>query len=185
MRNFVTRSAMIAGIAAAIALTGSLANAQSKPPFGTPEDAAYAKDIWTALTAANLVGANAINVRPFEGNEPHGSIQQVLDSKIKVRGRTARVIVKRNYGGKGVTVQSVYDNPSKNLGAVTVMFKREKGYDPEDLDWMWVKFKGDGSLHKNPKGMLLAGRVAKGADVGCIACHKAAGGADMETLTAK
>ncbi len=35
---------------------------------------------------------------------------------------------------------------------------------------------------KNPKGMLLAGRVAKGMKKGCIACHTVLGGADLEVL---
>lgn len=186
-KKLVTIS-LLSGLATAIAVVGTAANAGKKmmhPPFGSKADAAYAADIWKAMKAVHLVGPNAINVRPYEGNHPHGAIQQVLDSKIKVRGRMARVILKRNFGGKGVTVQSVYDNPTKNMGAITVMFKREKGYDPEDLDWMWIKYKPDGSLHKNPKGMMLAGKVAKGMEKGCIACHKAAGGADLETLTEK
>jgi len=33
-------------------------------------------------------------------------------------------------------------------------------------------------LDKNPKGMQLAGRVAKGAEKGCIACHGSAPGDD-------
>ncbi len=32
----------------------------------------------------------------------------------------------------------------------------------------------------NPKGMKLAGRVAKGMDQGCIACHRSVGGDDLE-----
>ena len=32
---------------------------------------------------------------------------------------------------------------------------------------------------KNPKGMSLAGRVAKGMPAGCIACHSNAGGGDF------
>ena len=36
----------------------------------------------------------------------------------------------------------------------------------------------EGSLDQNPKGIPLAGRVAKGMDQGCIACHKAAPGGD-------
>ena len=50
------------------------------------------------------------------------------------------------------------------------MYKRP-GYDPENQDWFWVKYLPDGALDKNPAGMSLAGRVAKGADQGCIACH--------------
>ncbi len=59
------------------------------------------------------------------------------------------------------------------------MFKREKGYDTENKDWFWVKYKPNGSLHMNPKKMKLAGRIARGADKGCIACHKGADGDDM------
>lgn len=185
MSKTLLKFSVIAGFAATIAVVGTIANAQMKPPFGSPAEVAYSKDIWTAMKAAKLVGPGAINVRPFEGNQPHGAIQQVLDAKINVRGRMARVIIKRNHGGKGISVQSVYDNPDKDLKAITIMFKREKGYDAEDLDWMWVKYKPDGSLHTNPKGMMLAGKIAKGMDKGCIACHKAAGGADLETLTEK
>jgi cytochrome c peroxidase len=36
----------------------------------------------------------------------------------------------------------------------------------------------DGSLDENDNGMAMAGRVAKGADKGCIACHAKAKGDD-------
>ncbi len=62
-------------------------------------------------------------------------------------------------------------DPGKHLGAITVMFRREAGYDEDNQNWFWVKYLPDGSLDKNAKGMALAGMVAKGADVGCIACH--------------
>lgn len=154
-------------------------------PFGGEEDVNFAKQLWEVLEKEKLVGKNRINIRPFEGNEPHGSIQQVAATSVSVAGRSARVVVKANHGGKDASIESVYDNPNKFLGAYTVMFKREKGYDADNQDWFWAKFKPSGELDKNPKNMLLAGRVAKGADKGCIACHKAAGGADMETLTEK
>ena len=66
--------------------------------------------------------------------------------------------------------------------AVTVM-QRLQGYDPDNHDWFWVKYAPDGSILKNPKGMLLAGRVAKGnKKKGCVACHRAAPGGDMVYL---
>jgi hypothetical protein len=58
------------------------------------------------------------------------------------------------------------------------MFKRETGYDADNQDWFWVKYKANGELHTNDKGMQLAGRVAKGKPKGCIACHTAAPGGD-------
>jgi hypothetical protein len=154
-------------------------------PFGGKQDASFAKKIWDALAAKHIVGPDRINVRPFEGHEPHGAIQQVWGTTVTIDGRTAKVLVKANHGGKGASVQSVYDNPNKYLGAYTVMFKREKGFDPENKDWFWAKYTPKGTLAKNPKGMMLAGRVAKGMDKGCIACHSGAGGEDLETLTEK
>ena len=88
------------------------------------------------------------------------------------------VLVKRNYGGDGVSKTAVADNPGKFLKAITVMFKRN-GYDAETRDWFWVKYNPDGSLAKNPAGMMLAGKVAKGKPKGCIACHTAAPGDDF------
>ena len=133
-----------------------------------------------------LVGENSIKVRPFEGNEPHGAIQEVLATTTTIDGHTGRLLVKRNHGGKeDLSVEEVYDNPTKNLVAITIMFKREAGYDEENKDWFWAKYLPDGTLDKNPKGMQLAGRVAKGADTGCIACHVAAGGEDLQVLTSE
>ncbi|MGB1257375.1 MAG: cytochrome P460 family protein, partial [Thiolinea sp.] len=103
-----------------------------------------------------------------------------------VDGHSGQLIVKRNHGGKdGLTVKEVFDEPDKYLAAVTIMFKRETGYDADNQDWFWAKYNAEGELDKNPKGMLLAGRVAKGGNQGCIACHTALGGKDMITLTSE
>jgi hypothetical protein len=147
-------------------------------PFGGPDDVKYSQALWKALVKAKLAGAGSIKGTPYTGQHPHGAILDTLDSTIKVKGTTGAVIIKRNYGGPGVSKQAVADNPDKFLKAVTVMFKRA-GYDPDDKDWFWVKFKPDGSLHVNPKNMKLAGMVAKGKPKGCIACHKAAPGGDF------
>lgn len=173
--------------ACGLALGGglSLAYAQNAP-FGNAEDVEYATKLWQIMLDQKLVGENSIKVRPFEGNEPHGTIQEVLATTTTVDGQSGRLLVKRNHGGKeDLSVEEVYDDPLANLAAITIMFKRESGYDTENQDWFWAKYLPSGELDKNPKGMQLAGRVAKGADQGCIACHTALGGADLETLTSK
>ncbi len=154
-------------------------------PFGNTEDISYAKSIWNALSQAHLVGYDSIQAVPYDGQSPHGKVLVTLDSEITVHNNQAGpngdegvVIIKRNYGGSGITKKTVADDPDKNLKAITVMFKR-KGFDPEDKDWFWVKFKADGGIHTNPKGMVLAGKVAKGMPKGCIACHSAAPGGDF------
>lgn len=148
--------------------------------FGGSSDVAFAKQLWSSMRNYRLVGEKRINVQPFEGNEPHGAIQQVLEREIKVGKRSGRVIVKVNHMAKDV--KSVYAEPNKFIGAYTVMFKKPAGYDPENQDWFWAKYKPDGEIDINPMGMKLAGRVAKGMDQGCIACHRAIGGDDLEIL---
>ncbi|MDZ7685400.1 MAG: hypothetical protein U5O39_10715 [Gammaproteobacteria bacterium] len=159
--------------------------AEGGMPFGDKGSIAFSERLWDALVEADLAGPDRINVQPFEGNEPHGSIQQVLASEVTVDGRTAEVLVKHNHGGPDLSVQDVYDDPNENLKVVTVMFKRENGYDPDNQNWFWAKYFPDGSLDTNPKGMKLAGRVAKGMSQGCIACHGPLGRSDMETLTSQ
>ncbi len=147
-------------------------------PFGGSDDVAFAKKVWTEMVNARLLGKNSINTHPYEGQAPHGAILQVVDTSISVDVREARVIVKKNFGPEGISVKDVWRDPNKHLKAVTIMFKREDGYDKDNANWFWAKYLANGDLDKNPKGALLAGRVAKGADMGCIACHSAAGGKD-------
>ncbi len=141
--------------------------------FGSDEDAAYAQAIWDAMVAQRLAGEGMIRGVPYEGTDPHGMMLETFYTTAEVNGHTGALIVKRNFGPVGVSKDAVLTDPGKHLGAITVMFRREKGYDPDNQDWFWVKYLPDGSLDMNPKGMKLAGRVAKGADVGCIACHSA------------
>ena len=54
------------------------------------------------------------------------------------------------------------------------MVQREAGYDRDNNDWFWVKYSPGGTIDQNPAGMALAGRVAKGTNTGCIACHASA-----------
>ena len=158
-------------------LAASLSHAQ--PPFGGPDDTAYAAKLWQALGAANLVGSGAIESKAYPGQHPHGAVLQTIYTSLSMDGQNNQLIVKRNYGGDGVSVQSVAEDPGRYLAAVTVMYKRP-GYDPDNSDWFWAKYLPDGSLDKNPKGMQLAGRVAKvDPPAGCIGCHSAAPGGDM------
>ncbi len=145
-------------------------------PFGTPEDLRYAAELWQVMAEKGLTSAEAEH--PYPGIHPHGAVLETVDTTATVEGHTGRLIVKKNYVGEGVTVEKVKERPNRYLGAITVMFKREAGYDPENRDWFWVKFLPDGTVAKNPKGVALAGRVAKGMPRGCIACHKQAPGGD-------
>jgi cytochrome P460 len=173
-----------AALALALSVTSGLAaTAQTTPPFGTEEDAAYAKKIWAAMVSQRLAGPDQLFSTPYEGTDPHGMMLETFFSKAEIDGNVGDLIVKRNYGPVGVSAEEVQTDPDKFLGSVTVMYRREAGFDAENKDWFWVKFLPDGTLDKNPKGMELAGRVAKGAQQGCIACHGGADGGDFVFLS--
>lgn len=172
MRTSILTTATLAG--ALVACTVA-----AEKPFGGSDSVQYSQALWAALEAANLAGPGAYEATPYDGQHPHGAVLQTLDGTLTVNGHTGEVIVKRNYGGEGVSKSAVANDPDKWLAAVTVMFRRESGYDSENDNWFWAKYKPDGSLDVNPKGMKLAGRVAKGMDKGCIACHTNAPGDDF------
>ncbi len=182
MRKYMTilggGAALCLAVIQAAGFNVGIANGQDKMMFGDKASVAFSKDLWTALTKANLVGKNSVNARPYEGQAPHGAVLETITSTVNVKGRSGQVIVKKNFGPAGIKTSDVWADPNKHLMAVTVMFKREAGYDKDNKDWFWAKYMPDGSLDKNPKGMMLAGRVAKGMDKGCIACHSGAGGGD-------
>jgi hypothetical protein len=160
-----------------VILTGNATAAD----FGDPENVNYAKDLWSTMTDAGFAGSDSLMSRPYTGQHPHGAILDTISGQIAVDGKLHHIIVKRNYGGEGVSISAVANDPAKYLKAVTVMLKRP-GYDPETGDWFWAKYLPDGSLDTNPAGMQLAGKVAKGKPKGCIACHSAAPGGDMMFL---
>ena len=147
-------------------------------PFGSKADTEYAGQLWQAMSSHNLVGDEAIISTPYMGTHPHGAVLDTIDAKVSVGGDRGEVIIKRNYGGEGVSKTAVANNPAKYLKAVTVMFKRP-GYDAETKEWFWVKYAPNGKVLSNPKGMALAGKVGKGGSAGCVACHKAAPGGDL------
>ncbi len=153
---------------------------QEMPPFGGTDSVKFADDLWKVLVSSNLVGADAIRAFPYVGGAPHGEILVTLESVATVNGITGAVIVKRNYTAEGTTVESVSNDPAQKHD-VTVMFRREAGYDPDNKNWFWAKYLADGEIIKAPPG-FLAGRVLKGMDGGCIACHTGAPGGDMVFL---
>lgn len=173
--------AQIFGLAAL--LSAGYATAQAQTPFGTSRDVAYGKDqLWKALLAAKLVGEESIRTVPYRGIQPHGMILEVLFAEVDIDGQERYVIVKKNYGGPGITRSKVTNEGDKYLKWITVMLKREDGFDPANKNWFWAKFAPGGqSFDKAPNGLQLVGRVK-----GCIACHSTAEGANLVFLrTAK
>ena len=140
--------------------------------FGGPADVKFSEQLWQAMTDARLVGNQSITAMPYQGSV-HKTILVTLDSTLGVGDHTGAVIVKKMYQGPDVSIESVFDDPAKNLKIVAVMYQREKGYDPDNQDWLYVKYNPDGTPQLNKKGMLMAGRAGK-----CISCHESAPGDD-------
>lgn len=161
------------------ACSGSKTMDEPMAPFGGDDSVQYAGKLWKALEDANMTGASAVVSKPYKGQHPHGAVLDTIEGPVTVGGHTGVAIVKRNYGGENVSEANVATDPNGYLAAITVMYKRESGYDGDNQDWFWAKYLADGSLDKNPAGMQLAGRVAKGKPAGCIACHTAAPGGDL------
>ena len=134
-KNFFGRAfVLVAGVfLITAAIPFSNASAQ---PFGKPNELAFAKLVWEAKVEQNLARPRAVNAAPYPGFPPmHGMILEIFFTKATIKGHTGELIIKRNYGGPGITRGKVANNRAKYLKAITVMFQREKGYDPKNKDW--------------------------------------------------
>lgn len=167
------------------ALLGGLlaASGAAAQTAGTEEDIAFAEAIWAELQELQMAGDNAIMSLPYQGGPPHGMMLETFLMRAEIAGEEGLLVVKRNYGPEDVTEDEVLADPSGHLGAITVMFQRPEGYDPEHDDWFYAKFLPDGTLDRNPAGMALAGAVGRNLEAGCIACHINASGDDYLFVT--
>jgi hypothetical protein len=52
----------------------------------------------------NLAGEGMIHAFPYDGIEPHGMMLETFYSTATIDGHTGDLIVKRNYGPEGVTL---------------------------------------------------------------------------------
>lgn len=178
---------------AAAALCGAAAVGLAQdmpPPFGSPEDVAFAERLWTQLEAERIVGPNALRATTYQGGTgPHTDTLITLEGLVTVDSHTGLAIVKKNFrdGENAATEEQVFADPDKYLAMYTVMYRREAGFDPDNQNWFWVVYMADGSVRKTPTGMELAGKIAAGMTleqmpVNCIACHQGAGGEDYVFL---
>lgn len=140
--------------------------------FGSEEDVKYAELIWEVMAAERLAGPGMLMTVPYEGTNPHGTLLETYFTRATIDGYEGDLVVKRNYGAKDIDADKVLSDPQKYLGAYTVMFRREAGYDPDNGDWFWIRYKKDGSISRTKKdGPFMAGRLAER----CSDCHQGAG----------
>lgn len=157
-------------VGSALALVATVAAAQE---FGGEEDQAYADELWQIMLEQNVAGDDAIQAYPYPGTDPHGMMLETFYTDATVDGHAGALVIKRNYGPEGVTVDQVLGSREEHLAAVTIMFRRSEGYAPDSGDWFWAKYLPDGTLDQTPGGAPMAGKVQ-----GCISCHSGAEGDD-------
>lgn len=144
-------------------------------PFGGEKDVAFAEALWTGIDGYHDWMMQS-DIMP--GKSPHGMFVRLYYNIVSIEGMPYHVVVKDNYGGEDVTLDMVNEAPDDYLMAVTPMVQREPGYDDENNNWFYAKYDPAGAVSMNDKGMAMAGRVAKGMPIGCIACHTQAADGD-------
>ena len=169
-----TTTLIVAAIAV-FALSFALRAQENAKPFGGAQDVAFAGKLWKAMDGYRDW---KLTTKVYKGASPHGKYVRLFSTWVTVDGKAYPIIVKENYGGRGVTLEAVEKDSSKWLKAITIMLQRAPGYDKDNQNWYWVKYGSDGAIDKNKMGAQLAGRVAKGMTKGCIGCHSQAGGDD-------
>jgi hypothetical protein len=140
---------------------------------GGQADQGYAAELWQTMTDRDLAGENALQTFPYAGTDPHGMMLETFYTEATIDGQSGDLVIKRNYGPEGVTVDEVLGARDDHLASVTIMFRRGDDYAPDSGNWFWAKFLPDGSLDQAPDGTPLAGLVR-----GCISCHADADGGD-------
>ncbi len=113
------------------------AQQKMKLPFGSPPDVPYAKQLWTAMEAQRLVDPNSISTTIYKGGTaPHTETLITLQGNVTINGNTGLAIVKKNFGkGKDAATEAqVFADPQKHLKILTVMYRREKGFDTANKD---------------------------------------------------
>ncbi|HED18733.1 MAG TPA: hypothetical protein ENI74_04420 [Gammaproteobacteria bacterium] len=181
-RRNVRASLLAAALLTLITACSSLFNR----PAGTPADVDYAQHLWSVLQQERMVGEHARPLKPFIGAaRPHGWVLEVDSRTIQVGGHRGFVVVKKNYNGDNLGIAEVERDRSRYLDSISVMFRREPGYDPDNQDWFWAQYKPGGqlsSMRRMGMEIAMAGRLIKGAapdrNQGCIYCHSSAGGGD-------
>jgi len=157
-------------VAAAAGLAATVAFGQT---FGGDQDQTYAAELWQTMVNRGLAGENAVQAFPYAGTDPHGMMLETFYTGATIDGHTGDLVIKRNYGPEGVSVDEVIGARDDHLASVTVMFRRSAEYAPDAGNWFWAKYLPDGSLDQAPDGTPLAGKAQ-----GCIGCHSGADGGD-------
>ena len=99
---------------------------------GGESDVSFAALLWGQIVKFGQAGEGTVMAFTCEGVDPHGKMLETFHSTATVDGNTGALVIKRNYGPEVVGIDEVLGDPAGHLGALTVMFAREAGYDDEN-----------------------------------------------------
>jgi hypothetical protein len=135
-----------------IAVPLLLLTATACSSLGTPADQTEAAELWQESAGHREWGYFDQHVGIQKGKSPHGKFVATYINDVADGNQAAppmgSILVKENYRS---------EDPS-TLDSLTVM-KRITGYDPDNDDWFWARYKADGTV-------THSGRVEM-----CIDCH--------------
>lgn len=148
-------------------------------PFGNDEEIVEAEELFSQAQDqdySKMVDSDwqlfPNTTNPTTSNAPHGAgfasifvNDTFTNSADKSDPDVGSVIIKHNLNSENLD----------DLDSITMMVKREDGYDPAHHNWFWAKLDPQGNVSANPTGMMLAGRVGTtdGEGAGCLGCHQA------------
>lgn len=142
-------------------------------PFGADTEVVFARKLWAAIEAADLVAA-------AKSKGTAADPASAVEGEVWVAKRVGRVIIKVDHGHSDSGTEAVRAQADASPSAYAVMFKKPAGYDTDNKNWFWARYDARGRIDRDPGGLAMAGRIAKGRGDGCIACHRTKLGSDLE-----
>ena len=147
-------------------------------PFGNDGEIVEAEELFSQARDQNyskLTNSNwqlfPTTTNPVASDAPHGA----GFASIFVNSTFAKSADKSNPDVGSVIIKNNLDSEVlTDIDSITMMVKKEDGYDPEHHNWFWAKLDPQGNVAANPMGVMLAGRVGttEGEGAACLGCHQ-------------
>ena len=88
--------------------------------YGGAKDVAFAQKLWKAMDGYENW---KLTTPVYKGGSPHGKWVRLYSTWVTVDGRSYPIIIKDNFGGRGVKQESASAEPAKWRKAITIMLQ--------------------------------------------------------------
>ena len=120
-------AAITAGVMGAIGQPTQM-RGEAAPPFGADIDVVFARKLWAAIHAADLIAAT-------RSRRAGVASRAVVEGEVWVAKRVGRVIIKVDHGHSDPGQQARPAQDDLSPTTYSVMFKKPAGYDPDNKNW--------------------------------------------------